>query len=116
MHLWPWRDVYPNAPRTSLSLIDPTKPNTAPDEITYRKAVRIFGEGEPSEYVYQVTRGMVLQSTSLADGRRQVNSFNVPGDFVGLEEGNIHRFTAETVVETSVRVIARQDLEARAKA
>ncbi len=46
----------------------------------------------------------------LADGRRQINSFHLPGDLFGLENGATHRFTAEAVVETRVRITKRRGL------
>lgn len=46
----------------------------------------------------------------LSDGRRQINSFHLPGDMFGLENGASHRFTADAVVETSVRIMKRNSL------
>jgi CRP/FNR family nitrogen fixation transcriptional regulator len=37
------------------------------------------------------------------------------GDIFGLEDGDAHRFTAEAVVKTTVRLIRRQTLEAIAE-
>jgi CRP/FNR family nitrogen fixation transcriptional regulator len=37
------------------------------------------------------------------------------GDIFGLENGSVHRFTAEAVVKTTVRLIKRQSLEAVAE-
>jgi hypothetical protein len=47
----------------------------------------------------------------LSDSRRQINSFHLSGDIFGLENGGVHRFTAEAVVETTVSLISRQSLE-----
>ena len=41
--------------------------------------------------------------------------FHLVGDIFGLENGSTHRFTAEAVVKTSVRLIKRQSLEAVAE-
>jgi len=46
----------------------------------------------------------------LPDGRRQINSFHLPGDIFGLENGATHRFTAEAIAETKVRIMRRQNL------
>jgi CRP/FNR family transcriptional regulator, nitrogen fixation regulation protein len=46
----------------------------------------------------------------LSDGRRQINSFHLPGDIFGLEDGLTHRFTAEAVVVSTVRLIRRCSL------
>lgn len=47
----------------------------------------------------------------LADGRRQIGAFYLPGDVFGLESGSVHRLTAEAVVDTKVRLVKRQSLE-----
>jgi CRP/FNR family nitrogen fixation transcriptional regulator len=47
----------------------------------------------------------------LSDGRRQIGAFHLAGDIFGLENGSEHRFTAEAIVDTTVRLIKRQSLE-----
>jgi CRP/FNR family nitrogen fixation transcriptional regulator len=54
-------------------------------EFKYNKGTEIFGETEPADYIYQV-----------ADG---------------LENGATHRFTAEAIVDTTVRLMKRCSLE-----
>ena len=56
-------------------------------EFSYRKDEEIYGEGEPSEYVYQVIRGAVRTYKLLNDGRRQIGAFHLPGDVFGLDAG-----------------------------
>ncbi|WP_456790509.1 helix-turn-helix domain-containing protein [Bradyrhizobium sp. USDA 4472] len=81
------------------------------NEFTYKKGTEIFGEKEPTEYVYQVKRGAVRTHKLLSDGRRQIGAFHLVGDIFGLENAALHRFTAEAVVETTVRLILRTTLE-----
>ena len=76
----------------------------------YPKETEIFGAGEQAEYVYQIVSGAVRTYKLLSDGRRQINSFHLPGDIFGLENGATHRFTAEAVVETKVRITRRRSL------
>jgi CRP/FNR family nitrogen fixation transcriptional regulator len=92
-----------------------SNPIVSLNEFTYKKGREIFGEKEPAEYVYQVRSGAVRSYKLLTDGRRQINSFHLVGDIFGLENGAVHRFTAEAVVATTVRLIKRQSLEAVAK-
>jgi CRP/FNR family nitrogen fixation transcriptional regulator len=61
--------------------------------------------------VYQVKMGAVRSYKLLTDGRRQIGAFHLVGDIFGLENGGTHRFTAEAVVKTTVRLIKRQSLE-----
>ncbi|UFX49020.1 helix-turn-helix domain-containing protein [Bradyrhizobium sp. 41S5] len=79
-------------------------------EYTYRRGAELFGEGEDAEYVYQTISGAVRTYKLLPDGRRQINSFHLIGDMFGLENGAIHRFTAEAIVETKVRIVRRRSL------
>ena len=83
-------------------------------EFCYRKDEEIYGEGEPSEYVYQVIRGAVRTYKLLNDGRRQIGAFHLPGDVFGLDSGSTHRLTAEAIADTSVRLVKRHSLEAAA--
>src|ERR1700750_2365732 len=80
-------------------------------EFTYKKGSEIYGEKEPAEYVYQVKAGAVRSYKLLSDGRRQIGAFHLAGDVFGLENGGAHRFTAEAIVDTMVRLIRRQSLE-----
>ena len=84
-------------------------------EFKYRKDSEIFGEGEPAEYLYQVIKGAVRSNKLLSHGRRQIGAFHLAGDVFGLENGERHRFTAEAVVDTTVRPMKRQSLERVAK-
>ena len=83
-------------------------------EFFYRKDEEIYGEGEPSEYVYQVIRGAVRTYKLLNDGRRQIGAFLLPGDVFGLDPGSTHRLTAEAIADTTVRLVKRRSLEAAA--
>jgi CRP/FNR family transcriptional regulator, nitrogen fixation regulation protein len=80
-------------------------------EFNYKKGSEIFGEKEPAEYVYQVKVGAVRSYKLLSDGRRQIGAFHLAGDIFGLENGSEHRFTAEAIVNTTVRLIKRRSLE-----
>jgi CRP/FNR family nitrogen fixation transcriptional regulator len=79
-------------------------------EFKYRRGVEIFGEGEAVEYLFQVKSGAIRSYKLLADGRRQIMAFHLPGDLFGVENGPVHRFTAEAVVETTVRLTDRHNV------
>ena len=67
----------------------------------------IFGDGEPAEYVYKVTKGAVRTYKILSDGRRQIGGFYLPGDIFGLEVGKEHQFSAEAINDVTVMVVRR---------
>jgi CRP/FNR family nitrogen fixation transcriptional regulator len=51
----------------------------------------------------------------LADGRRQVGGFYLPGDIFGLETGEEHAFSAEAITKCHVLVFKHSALVARAR-
>jgi CRP/FNR family nitrogen fixation transcriptional regulator len=85
-------------------------------EFKYSRGEEVFGEAEPAEYVYQVVEGAVRSYKLLSDGRRQIGAFHLVGDIFGLENGAIHRFTAEAIVDTTARLAKRVNLEHVARA
>src|SRR6201991_4732316 len=99
-----------------LSAASAAQTRVATSEFNYKKGVEIYGENEPADYVYQVTAGAVRTYKLLSDGRRQIGAFHLLGDVFGLENGSFHRFTAEAIVDTSVRLIKRSSLERVAEA
>ena len=83
----------------------------ATSEFNYKKGVEIYGEKEPADYVYQVISGAVRTYKLLSDGRRQIGAFHLTSDIFGLENSNVHRFTAEAIVDTTLRLVRRRSLE-----
>ena len=47
--------------------------------------------------------------------RGGLGAFHLPGDIFGLENGDFHRFTAEAIADTTLRIVKRQSLERVAK-
>jgi CRP/FNR family nitrogen fixation transcriptional regulator len=80
-------------------------------EFRYNRGAEIYGEAESADYIYQVVDGAVRTYKLLSDGRRQIGAFHLVGDIFGLENGKAHRFTAEAIVDTSVRLMKRRSLE-----
>ncbi len=58
--------------------------------------------GEPRTYVYTVTEGALRLVRTLADGRRQVNGFVLPGDYLGLSGSDLHRYDIEAIADSRV--------------
>src|SRR5258706_13645553 len=94
-----------------LGIASESNPKVRLNEFTYKKGAEIYGEKEPADYVYQVKIGAVRSYKLLSDGRRQIGAFHLVGDIFGLENGSEHRFTAEAIVNTTVRLIKRRSLE-----
>lgn len=54
-------------------------------------------EGEERRFVYTLTSGMLRLTSTLADGRRQISGFLLPGDYLGLADDHTYSRTAEAV-------------------
>jgi CRP/FNR family nitrogen fixation transcriptional regulator len=105
--------------RRTARPVPATHPLTGPIEMmgapmTFGRNGEIYGEGEPADYVYKVVSGTVRTYKVLADGRRQIGSFHMPGDVFGLEFGEEHGFSAEAIGESKVLVVKRSALLALA--
>ena len=100
----------PNKPRFFGELGALSQLDIALSEFKYRGGAEVFGEAEPAEYIYQVIDGAVRSYKLLSDGRRQIGAFHLVGDIFGLENGGVHRFTAEAIIDTTVRLAKRVSL------
>ena len=70
-------------------------------QMSFPRNAEIYGEGEAADFIYRVVSGAVRTYKLLADGRRQVGGFYLPGDMFGLEPGEEHSFSAEAIAESS---------------
>ncbi len=61
----------------------------------------LFLEGDPSNCVFELRRGIVRGVSNSADGERQIAAFFFAGDQIGLPIADEYRFTAEAVTEVS---------------
>jgi len=82
--------------------------------IAFGRDAEIFGEGEPAEYLYKVASGAVRTYKILADGRRQIQAFHLPGDVFGFEAEGEHTLSAEAIVESRILVVKRSAIDALA--
>src|SRR5271165_49276 len=57
---------------------------------SFAKKQKIFGKGEPGEYLYKVESGCIRTGDTLNDGRRWIDTFYLPGDLFGLEAREAH--------------------------
>jgi CRP/FNR family nitrogen fixation transcriptional regulator len=103
--------IVPPTTLNALGVESASNPKIALSEFTYRRGIEIYGEKEPADYVYQVKSGAARSYKLLSDGRRQIGAFHLVGDIFGLENGSAHRFTAEAIVDTTVRLVRRLSLE-----
>lgn len=73
----------------------------------------IFRQGEPAEYFYAVKSGCV-RTFSNHNGGRRIQAFYFPNEYFGLEAGEDHSVTAETVTASNIGLVKRAALVSRA--
>ncbi len=81
---------------------------------TFSRNSEIFAEDAPADHIFLVLSGAVRVCKLLGDGRRQIETFCLPGDVFGWETAPRHRFSAEAVNECRVVRVKRSILFARA--
>ncbi len=82
--------------------------------MAYPRNAEIFGENESADYLYKVVSGSVRTYKILADGRRQIGGFYLPGAVFGLEFADEHTLSAEAISDARVLVVKRTALNALA--
>jgi CRP/FNR family nitrogen fixation transcriptional regulator len=82
--------------------------------MAFARNSEIYGEDEPADYLYKVVSGAVRTYKILADGRRQVQAFHLPGDMFGFEVEGEHTLSAEAIVESRILVVKRSAIESLA--
>lgn len=106
----------PCDPRAScdceLSRVFQTAPAAPHSPFTPGQAV--FRQGDPARQVFRIQSGAVVSYSLLADGRRQVTGFHLPGGFLGLEAGVVHTTTSEALTHVEAQALDRVDLAVRA--
>lgn len=71
----------------------------------------IIDEGEPADYLFNVTAGAVKLYKLLPDGRRQITGFLFAGDFLGIAMNERYAYSAEAVDKVSLCRFPRRKLE-----
>ncbi|WP_420963654.1 helix-turn-helix domain-containing protein [Brucella sp. IR073] len=70
----------------------------------YSPNKEIYAQGERATALYQVEFGAVRIYRLLSDGRRQISAFHLPGEVFGFESEGHHRFFAEALCNSAIRV------------
>jgi CRP/FNR family transcriptional regulator len=67
--------------------------------------------GDPADYLFNITEGVVKVYRLLPDGRQQITGFLFQGDFLGLATENTYAFSAEAVTPVRYCRFGRKALE-----
>jgi CRP/FNR family transcriptional regulator, nitrogen fixation regulation protein len=112
-HQFPSRGRSAHPQSSAHSLLGTLELMGAP--MSFHRNEEIYGEGEPTEYLYKVVSGAARTYKLLSDGRRQIAAFHLPGDIFGLELGDEHSLSAEAISDATVLVFKRSAVIAVAK-
>jgi CRP/FNR family transcriptional regulator len=70
----------------------------------------IFREGERADTAFGLSQGVVRLYKLLPDGRRQILTFALPGDFLGMPFAERHSFSADAIGEVVLCRFSRVEL------
>ena len=85
--------------------------------MTYHRGQQIYRQKDPAEHWYCIVSGAARKCVLLADSRRQILDFMLPGDFFGFTARDKYALAAEAIVEgTIVARYPRRRLERLANA
>lgn len=59
-------------------------------------------QGSPAEYIFRVERGAARVVRQLADGRRCITRFLMPGDYFGLADNGTYKSSVEAIIDARV--------------
>ncbi|MDF2118542.1 helix-turn-helix domain-containing protein [Roseiarcaceae bacterium H3SJ34-1] len=92
-----------NCPVQSLSLCNSLQHdelaelNSFVTDSHYKNHDILFDQDTPAKWVHIVTEGVVRLHKTLADGRRMVIGFALPGDFLGFSDRDVHATSADAL-------------------
>jgi CRP/FNR family transcriptional regulator len=84
--------------------------------ISFPAKSTIFTESEPSIAIYVLTRGSACLYKMLADGRKQIVGFALPGDLLGSPVSDRYLFSVDSISEVTARQLLRGPLLTSLKA
>ena len=82
--------------------------------IRYRRNAMIVCEGDPTDYILLIVKGVIRSCRTYRDGSRGIVAFHFPGELFGWSNDPIHSLSAEAAAETLVLFLKRSALLAAA--
>jgi len=79
--------------------------------ISMHKGGEICAQGEAADYAYRIVGGVARVVKLMADGRRQITEFLMPGDWFGMELASELDVTVEAVTAVQLRRYKRHAVE-----
>src|SRR5262247_2743497 len=81
-------------------------------ELTAQPGTTLFLQGTNAAHLYTMLAGWAFRYKTLADGRRQILNFVLPGDFIGLQGSimNEMQHSVETLTDSVLCIFPRDKL------
>jgi CRP-like cAMP-binding protein len=104
----------------TIVLPDPNTMSRHPASSATRPARRlamganVFREGDEATHIYEVKTGILRLTRVLANGRRQVIAFAMPGDVIGFPNGKSHHTDCDALQPCEITMHPRTVLDAGA--
>jgi CRP/FNR family transcriptional regulator len=100
----PWE--YASAPfggKNQLAVTEAEQPEISQlgQPISFRAKATVFIEGEPAAAVYKLTRATAVLYKAMADGRKQIVGFALPGDFLNSPFADRHSYSVDAISEVT---------------
>lgn len=81
-------------------------------QVDFTQGQTIIDEGEPANFLFNLTQGAIRLYKLLPDGRRQITGFLFEGDFLGIALNEQYAYSAEAIGDVGLCRFPRQKLEA----
>jgi CRP/FNR family nitrogen fixation transcriptional regulator len=104
-------EAVPTATATDAIFARPQLLESVGVRMSFARNEEIYAQEEEADFVYRVISGAVRTTRLMMDGRRQVGDFYFPGEYFGLEAGELHRFSAEALSGCVIQMIRRGHAE-----
>ena len=75
--------------------------------LLFASGEEIYAQGNRAKGLFSVEFGAVRIYRLLADGRRQISSFYLPGEVFGFESDGVHHFFADAICASGLRTLPR---------
>ncbi|MET1024535.1 MAG: Crp/Fnr family transcriptional regulator [Pseudoxanthomonas sp.] len=79
-------------------------------DLELRAGELLAREGEQRRYVFTVQTGALRRTRTLADGRRLVAGFLMPGDYIGFSGSPQYRHTIEAITDCRLCAVSHQGM------
>ena len=89
-------------PRSSPNGVPPSAMESLGSLHRYDAGETVYCQDEAADYWYLIVAGAARKCTQIADGRRQIMDFLLPGDLFGFHAGARHECSVESVAPDTI--------------